>query len=482
MKYAITALFTLLTTIINARGINDKGTVWLIGDVKNAGAAFFEFTSTGFFSNRPSSVILNKNGSFKHKLEIEGHQQDLHLSLNDDVVIFTVKDGDSLYMNWDEKDFRNSFRISGPHSNQQLLWSFQWYQYLNFRKPFFDMQKALYNREKRLDDDEKFALINGLYNKELRALLGADSSGFLFKSVYPDLFYKYAAVLQDHKLLLKRTLHPEIPVSDGNMAQWIGYHRYSSLDLSLFQVSDTYRNFLYDFSRFADQLIFNSFSGREIEFDPVADSYHMAWSVLKIPEIRNWFIAKCILDGFNSYSFNKVEQVYNRFQAELKDTVLKNILQQGYAAAATLKPGKMAPAFTLKSASGSNISLADLKGKVVYLDFWGVGCGPCIYDIEKYSQKLHLKYKGKDLVFVAVCVDANEKEWKETLKKYKIEDQVNLIAEGWEQHPAVKAYNVTGIPHYYVIGKDGTIVENNAPTMGELIGESKNILDQALGL
>ncbi|MBZ4190663.1 TlpA family protein disulfide reductase [Niabella beijingensis] len=483
MKYTITAILALLTTTVTAQGFSDKGTVWLIGNVKNVQAGFFEFYSTGFFDNRMSSVLFNKDGSFKHKLEIEGRRQDIYLNLNKDVVVFTVQDGDSLLLNWDEKDFRNSFRVTGTGQQQHTLWTFQWYQFLNFREPFSEMQKALRNRSSPPGNEEKFTLINDLYNKELRALLErTDSSGVLFKTVFPDLFYKYALVLWNQKLLLQYELRPNIPVSNGHLEQLISYYRYSNLDLSLFWSCERYRDFLYSFPRFAPQMIFNSFSGPAIEFDPVADNYHLAQAVFKIPKIRDWFITRCILSGFNLYEFNKVEAICNRFRTELKDVELQEILAQGYAVAATLKPGKPAPVFTLKDASGRQVSLTDFKGKVVYLDFWGVGCGPCIYDIQNYSQKLHTKYKEKEVLFVSVCVDADDKEWKDALKKYRIEDQVNLIAEGWEQHPVIKSYNVTGIPHYFIIGKDGTIVETNAPSMGELIGEGRNQIDKALAL
>src|SRR3546814_3113417 len=83
-------------------------------------------------------------------------------------------------------------------------------------------------------------------------------------------------------------------------------------------------------------------------------------------------------------------------------------------------------------------SLADFKGKVVYIDFWGVYCGPCIYDIQHYVPQIHEHYKDKDVVFINICVDVGETQWKAALKKHNLHG-INLIAEGWSRHPVCRS-------------------------------------------
>jgi peroxiredoxin len=144
-----------------------------------------------------------------------------------------------------------------------------------------------------------------------------------------------------------------------------------------------------------------------------------------------------------------------------------------------LRPGKEAPAFSLRDKEGRTVSLSDFKGKVVYLDFWGVYCGPCISDIKNTIPKVHEKYKGKDVVFINICVDVEEAEWKEKLSKLPL-DGINLLAAGWTKNPVCQAYDIKGIPHYVLIDQEGKIVDNNGPSPQVLLSSQTNLLDKLL--
>ena len=156
---------------------------------------------------------------------------------------------------------------------------------------------------------------------------------------------------------------------------------------------------------------------------------------------------------------------------------MKDTLQNHYNAIKRLKPGNTAPAFTLKNERGQPVSLSDFKGKVVYIDFWGVFCGPCIYDIKNHVPRLHEFYQNKDVIFINICVDVKEKQWKDALVKYKL-DGINLIAEGWTSHPVCQAYHISSIPHYILVDKEGKIANNNARgPAGYDLKSGKNAID-----
>ncbi|HMR83165.1 MAG TPA: TlpA disulfide reductase family protein [Niabella sp.] len=482
-KGVLASVAIFFSFFLHAQSFSDAGTVWLKGNVKHFKGTYFEYAQTGFFENSSSSVLVDEKGDFLHRFEIEGTQQDMFLYLNDDPITITVADGDTLAISWDEGDFRNTFSI---HSNSQFrdkLLCIQLYQYFNFRKPLSALEHSIYEKTD-LTGEEKFRMITDLFNQQWNALaIQANEDYDVFISAYVNLYYQYAYKLHSYGLWRRFSPQPRLDmnlVKNPEFGKVINWLEHTRLDINFFWKSVQYREFLFDYTRFAGRDIFNSFKGEMIELNAARHNYYMANAVLAIPEIRDWFITKSILLSFDRDDFIETEKVYNRFTEELTDPVLKKVLTEGYDSYVTLKPGNPAPDFTLKDAQGKEVSLSAFKGKVVYIDFWGVTCGPCISDITHYAQKLHEKYRGKEVVFVSVCIDADEKEWKAALKKYKMDDQINLLAEGGDEDPAVKKYNVTSIPHYFLIGKDGKIISNTAPGMHELLTKEGNEIDKAL--
>ncbi|RPD51034.1 TlpA family protein disulfide reductase [Paracnuella aquatica] len=185
------------------------------------------------------------------------------------------------------------------------------------------------------------------------------------------------------------------------------------------------------------------------------------------------------MSGFSSYDFTAVEEAYRTFAPQIKTAAFRDTLDQYYTHMQRLRPGNPAPAFTLKNREGKDVSLSDFRGKVVYLDFWGVYCGPCINDIKNYIPQLHNRYKNKDVVFLNVCVDVAEKEWKSAVQKLGLTG-INLLAEGWDRNPACKAYKVDAIPHYVLIDKAGNLVQYNADRPYTLLEENENAIDRLL--
>lgn len=65
---------------------------------------------------------------------------------------------------------------------------------------------------------------------------------------------------------------------------------------------------------------------------------------------------------------------------------------------------KKAPEFTLSALDGKNVSLGDLKGKVVFLDFWASWCPPCKKEMPELA-RLSEKFSSSEFAIVAVSVD-----------------------------------------------------------------------------
>lgn len=155
-----------------------------------------------------------------------------------------------------------------------------------------------------------------------------------------------------------------------------------------------------------------------------------------------------------------VEPLLQDYRSLKPDTALLSALDKIYAVKSRIAKGKPAIGFTYPDASGKNVSLADFKGKIVYVDFWASWCGPCRREMP-YAKKLVEKYAGLEIVFLFVSIDENADAWKKAMEHEKIEGVHLLAIEGF-QSQALKDYGIAGIPHYLLIDKQGNIISSNA--------------------
>ena len=96
------------------------------------------------------------------------------------------------------------------------------------------------------------------------------------------------------------------------------------------------------------------------------------------------------------------------------------------------------------------IALADLKGKIVVLDFWATWCGPCMRAVP-HTNDLAQKY-ADDVVFIGVCSARGAEKMAATVKKYDIQYPVAA-----DVGSTIKQYGVNGYPDYFIIGRDGKV-------------------------
>lgn len=72
--------------------------------------------------------------------------------------------------------------------------------------------------------------------------------------------------------------------------------------------------------------------------------------------------------------------------------------------AATMAVSKPEPELTLKDVNGKDLALADLKGKVVFVNFWATWCGPCQDEIPSLID-LQNKYASKGFTVLGIAMD-----------------------------------------------------------------------------
>jgi peroxiredoxin len=116
-----------------------------------------------------------------------------------------------------------------------------------------------------------------------------------------------------------------------------------------------------------------------------------------------------------------------------------------------LVPGTAAPDWTLEAADGKKMSLAQMKGKVVLLDFFFIGCGNCMESLKPLN-KIYEKYKNQNITIVSLT----ERDSKRSLLEF--EKNYHLNYPGYvNAADVVRSYHVTGFPTFYFIDKEGKI-------------------------
>ena len=111
-----------------------------------------------------------------------------------------------------------------------------------------------------------------------------------------------------------------------------------------------------------------------------------------------------------------------------------------------------APDFTLPTVNG-NVALHDLRGKVVYVDFWASWCVPCRQSFP-WMRSVAEKYAPQGLAVVAINLDKRREAADEFLEKYPAPFTVAFDPAG----RSAEQFRVVAMPMSFIVGRDGTVL------------------------
>lgn len=228
----------------------------------------------------------------------------------------------------------------------------------------------------------------------------------------------------------------------------------------------------------------------EQRLDLLRDSASVKESGYTLGKIKQLFTGKVRDFYLNRYvekkigGTNSVEQLSNIqketqvFTDAISNTALKKNLANGFIEKKQqlmqVQIGKPAPVFTLFDDHGKVFSLADFKGKVIYIDLWASWCGPCRQEMPAYK-KLSDKFKANPQVaFISIAVYDGEKEWRNALKEEK-PDWLQLYDK---DRAVAQAYVANAIPKYILIDKEGKMLSFDAPGPGN--AQAEQLINEAI--
>lgn len=149
---------------------------------------------------------------------------------------------------------------------------------------------------------------------------------------------------------------------------------------------------------------------------------------------------------------------------------------QRYVERPELARSLMVPNFRFKTIDGKDVSLDELTGKVVLMDFWATWCGPCVAFLPTVKE-IAKRYSSQPFVVISVSLDSDDEKWRSFVSK----NQMTWLQtrDGYWDGKLAKSFGVNAIPQTFTIDSDG-VLQSHSIGDSDLDGVIHKQLSRAL--
>ena len=173
-----------------------------------------------------------------------------------------------------------------------------------------------------------------------------------------------------------------------------------------------------------------------------------------VKEIILHHIAAAYVDNFGVKDISEMENIYHTY---VRDTLLTSSFAKKYERWDLSRPGKRSPGFRAPDVDGKVHTLADFRGKYVYIDMWATWCGPCKREMP-YLKALEEEFKDAEIVFVGLSVDKDKAAWENMVRQGELTGVQLYLGTGSRFQ---EGYRVEAIPRFILLDKEGVIISND---------------------
>ncbi len=186
-----------------------------------------------------------------------------------------------------------------------------------------------------------------------------------------------------------------------------------------------------------------------IEFDVLKDNINNINNLTSLNKLY-------AIAAFSSIDKSKIRNIFNEMDEKYKNSLIgEGILTKLDQPVPPVIGDKLID-LKLHNLDGKQFKLSDFSGKFILLDFWSLGCYPCILAAPELRE-INEIYKN-DLTIVGINLDTNLNLWKEATKRDSV-TWINLSDGKGTYAGAYSIYGINGMPTYILINPQDTIIE-----------------------
>ena len=412
----------------------------------------------GIIENRTGDVaIINGNGFEAHiPIDEQGVFTDtLHLK-NDGFYNLNIgRETTGIYL---EKGKNLSIVLNGDEFDESLKYTGDLGNINNFLAA-----KYLWN-DAKMGDKEVYSLDEEEFKQRLDANKKSIDSIYLAKKIENENF--------------KKKLDEEEKYSRAIMIEnYLDAHRYYT-GVADFRISSDFYDGLNDIN-FKDTLAFRNSEAyqnlliarynrlvNEETFESGNNNHTLLYLKKANEDLPNGYAKDKIMSSYLQFGLKpdeSLDEAYNIYKDSSPNPENLAKLTERYNKLKTLTAGNVSPSFNYENHKGGTTSLADLKGKYVYIDVWATWCGPCLREIPSLKE-VEKKYAGKNIQFVGISIDEPKdyEKWKTMVTEKELVG-IQLMADNNWISQFVQNYGIMGIPRFILIDPSGNIVSADAP-------------------
>ncbi|MFK2821275.1 TlpA disulfide reductase family protein [Flavobacteriaceae sp. LMIT009] len=439
----LTMLLTVAAVVVSCKSEPKIDYALVSGKIDNAAGKTVMVSGNDF----KHEIEINEDGTFSDTLKIvsNGYYSFNHGRENSNMYL---SHGDDIKITLDTKEFDETIKYEGVGSGTN---NYLAAKYLADEKVTAD-RVSFYSLEEEAFKKQLEELKTGhLKNLEAEGI-NKDFIEKEKKNLEFDVYAQLGSYERMHGYFAKKQ---DFKVSDGFLPE--------ALISMSFDSNEDYANFASYKTLAMDKYMGKIMEALGDDYQNAAPEDFKVFEEIKIPALKNDIISQVGSILVSPGNPNMVP-LYNFFVANVTDEEFKKKLTAKYDKNKNLVKGMPSPQFTdYENHKGGTMSLADLKGKFVYIDVWATWCGPCKREIP-FLKEVESKYHGKNIEFVSASIDRmkDHEAWVEMVKDKQLGGHQLFADKDW-QSDFVKGYGIEGIPRFILVDPDGNIVSADAP-------------------